>query len=69
MVNYRSALYRIIDVLTGHAPVIAGRPNLMIIDLASYAIERLSVQRRKGCQVCGRQKSVEALGCRQVAPR
>ena len=47
------AVLRIIDLLTNHTPAIASQPNLFIIDLASYAIEQLSVKPRKGCRLCG----------------
>jgi molybdopterin/thiamine biosynthesis adenylyltransferase len=48
------AAQRIIDLLVNRTPASAGRPNLLIIDLASYAIEKLSVKRREGCRYCGR---------------
>jgi molybdopterin/thiamine biosynthesis adenylyltransferase len=49
------AAQRIIDLLINNrTPAIASRPNLLIVDLARYAIEQLSVNRRKGCRCCGR---------------
>jgi len=47
------AAQRIIDLLTNRAPTIASLPNLLIIDLGSYAIEQLTVKPRKSCRVCG----------------
>jgi molybdopterin/thiamine biosynthesis adenylyltransferase len=50
------AAQTVLDLLADRGPANVRRPNLTIVDLVGYAIERLSVRRRKGCRVCGRQE-------------
>jgi len=48
------AAQRIVDLITSSRPAMASWSNVLLIDLTSYAIEKLSVRPRKGCRCCGR---------------